>query len=104
MDHIDSIQTRVIICACVTDIPGNPLARPNTLGNLFCNYVLHRDLNAQLQVSGFDSMHIPLGFNSEHPVEKWFIYDLNVVSTLEKHELLEIPHQVFLASRQKDDW
>jgi hypothetical protein len=101
MDHLDSAApTRIVIYACVTDIPGDASRRPWTLGNLFCNAILHRDLNAKLHVSGFDSMHIPHGFDSERPTKRWFIYDLNVVRTLDKDELLKIPHLVYLASWQ----
>ena len=104
MDCIGSGQTRVIIYACVTDLPGNPQARHYTLGDLFCKQVLKRHLNAKLQVSGYDHMYIPPGFDSDQPVKRWFIYDLNVTGRLKEEELLAIPHMVFLASRQNDKW
>jgi hypothetical protein len=104
MDCLRSDQTRVIIYACVTDVPGNPQARHHTLRDLFCNQVLKRPLSATLQVSGYDNIYIPPGFDSDQPVKRWFIYDLNVTGTLEDDELLAIPHMVFLASRQDSAW
>ncbi len=100
-----SAQVRVVIRVRVTDIPGEPLRRYKTLGDIFCNQNLHRPLNAQPHPSGYDGLVILDGFDSEKPVNKWFIYDLNVKSALSRQELLTaVPHQVFLASRESGTW
>ena len=104
METIDSAQTRVIIRACVTDIPGEIGRRPNTLGQIFCSEVLHRNFNKDIKLSGFDSMHIPPGFESRQPIKRWFVCDFNVVSELRKEELLAIPHLVYHASLISGRW
>ncbi len=104
METINSAQTRVFIRACVTDIPGEMSRRPNTLGQIFCSEVLHRDFNKDIKLSGFDSVHIPPGFESLQPIKRWFVCDLNVVSELGKEELLAIPHLVYHASLINGRW
>ncbi len=104
METIDFAQTRVIIRACVTDIPGEISQRPNTLGQIFCSEVLHRDFNKDIKLSGFDSVHIPPGFESLQPRKLWFVCDLNVVSKLGTEELLAIPHLVYHASLINGAW
>lgn len=104
METIDSAPTRIIIRACVTDIPGELGRRPNTLGEIFCSNVLHRDFNGDIKPSGFDSVHIPPGFESLQPIKRWFVCDLNVVSELGKEELLAIPHLVYHASLIDGKW
>ncbi|GAB1202902.1 hypothetical protein APSETT445_001526 [Aspergillus pseudonomiae] len=95
---------RVIISACVTDIGGNPQRRHNTLGSAFCEEVLNREFHAPLQPTGYDHVHIPADFDSAKPVKRWFIFDLNVRGELGADEVAQIPHQVYLASRQGDNW
>ena len=34
----------------------------------------------------------------------WFLYDFNVREPLDKVDVLEIPHQVYLATRQTEYW
>jgi len=104
MDAAVGSQTRVIIRACVKDIPGDVLRRPITLGELFCTKIFNRKLNTRIQSSGFDAVHIPQGFDSEEPVRRWFIYDLNVVTELGEEELLGIPHFVYQAHLVNDEW
>jgi len=104
METIDSAQTRVIIRACVTDIPSEMSWRPNTLRQIFCSEVLHRDFNKDIKLSGYDSMHISPGFESLQPIKQWFVCDLNVVSELGKEELLVIPHLVYHASWINGRW
>lgn len=104
METIDSTQTRIIIRVCVTDIPGEISRRPDTLGQIFCSEVLHRDFNPDINLSGFDSIHIPPSFESLQPINQWFICDLNVVCELEKEELLAIPHRVYHASLVDGTW
>ncbi|RMZ67686.1 hypothetical protein GMOD_00001646 [Pyrenophora seminiperda CCB06] len=90
---------RVIIRVRVTDIPGEPLRRHTTLGEMFCDKILHRPLIAQPNPTCYDGMHIPDEFYSELPVKRWFIYDINVQGHLDREQLLDIPHKVFLASK-----
>lgn len=97
-------QTRVVVYSCVTDIPGSREARPNTLGNIFCKQVLQRELKTRVRLSGFDCVHYLPGFDSDHDIQRWFLYDLNVVTPLDKQEVLSIPHMVFLARRSGDKW
>jgi len=104
METINPAQTRVIIHACVADIPGDINRRPNTLGQIFCSEVLHRDFNKDIKLSGFDSVHIPPDFESVQPIKGWFVCDLNVVSELEKEELPAIPHLVYHASLINGRW
>ncbi|KAI9759977.1 MAG: hypothetical protein M1840_002754 [Geoglossum simile] len=104
MDLIGSNQVRVIIRVCVSDIPGDPLARHQTLGDQFCQQTLLRPFSTKLQASGYDHVHIPGGFDLDKRVNRWFIYDLNVTTELEKEGLDTIPHMVFCASRQNDHW
>ncbi|KAH8698129.1 hypothetical protein GQ44DRAFT_718427 [Phaeosphaeriaceae sp. PMI808] len=99
-----STPTRIIIKACVTDIPGDVCRRPITLGEIFCHKVLNRQLNTRIQESGFDAIHIPGGFDSKRPLRRWFIYDLNVVEELGKDELNTISHSVYQAHLVKNEW
>jgi hypothetical protein len=97
-------EIRVIIRVCVTDLPGDPHRRHTTLGELFSESILHRPIQQQITATGYDGIVIPPGFSSEKPVNKWFIYDLNVQSTKTRDEMLRVPHKVYLASRREDDW
>lgn len=98
-----STQTRVIVRVRVTDIPGKPLRRHTTLAEIFCNQVLHRPLNPQPNPSCYDGMHIPEGIDSDNPVKRWLIYDINVQGPLNQEELLDIPHKVFLACKNGEE-
>ncbi|KAF7587766.1 hypothetical protein BBP40_006726 [Aspergillus hancockii] len=98
------IPMRVIVSACVTDIAGPPQGRHNTLGKAFCEEVLNREFLAPLQPTGYDHVHIPADFDTTKPVKRWFIFDLNVRGELDAAEVAQIPHRVYLASRQGDKW
>ena len=101
----DGKESRIIIRARVTDIPGDPYRRPITLGDLFCTQVLRRSFNTTITASSFDFVNIPQGFDSDDPVKRWFIYDLNVACRPEPQDLLErVPHQVYQASFIDDKW
>lgn len=93
---------RVIVFARVTDIPGDALARPCTLGNFLCNHELGRDLDLN-GADQFDYVHIPPGFDSENPVNRWFVYDLGVTGPLNETEVSQNLHCVYLCSFQGDD-
>jgi hypothetical protein len=97
-------EVRVVIRVCVTDLPGNPLGRHTTLAELFSANVLHRPINQVVTAAGYDGVFIPPGFNSEKPVNKWFIYDLNVSGQKNRDELLKLPHKVYLASSHGGNW
>jgi hypothetical protein len=94
------MSKRVCIKACVQDIPGNPLARTSTLGELFCQKVLRRPFRETLDVESYDHSHIPPGFDSPNPVNVWFVFDLDVKGELDKERLDSVPHFVYLASVQ----
>lgn len=86
---------------CVTDLPGSP---HNFLGNLFCQQVLKRNFNNKLQISNYDYIHLPPNFDTDKPVLRWFICDLNVNCRLDTNGLLSLPHKVYYVSRQNDEW
>lgn len=104
MEEVCKSQTRVIIRVCVSDIPGEIGRRPNTLGQKFCSQILHRDFKKEIELSGFDSIHIPPGFDSTEPVSRWFVYDLNVKGELDKDAVKAIPHFVYFASLVNEKW
>jgi methylsterol monooxygenase len=91
---------RIIIYACVTDIDGCAQRRHVRLGEDFCSFTLHRPLNSTLDPACYDHIHIPADFDSEQPLKRWFILDLNVTQPLNKEEMSLLPHQVYLASLQ----
>ncbi|KAH8595096.1 hypothetical protein B0O99DRAFT_672303 [Bisporella sp. PMI_857] len=95
---------RVIIRACVTDIPGNKFARSTRLAQDFSEQVRNRPFHNNLQAECHDSEHVLPGFDSDNPVNAWFIIDFNVKCSLSKEEVLALPHEVYLASRQGNSW
>jgi hypothetical protein len=72
IDAVAGFQIRIIIRACVEDIPDDVLRRPITLGELLCTKVYNRKLSTSIQSSGFDDVHIPRGFDSEEPTKTIF--------------------------------
>ncbi|CAG8941403.1 unnamed protein product [Penicillium salamii] len=92
-------STRVIIYACVTDIDGCPQRRHLQLGE-DVSTMLGRPFRSTLDPAGYDHVHIPADFDSEKPIKRWFILDWNVTQVLSRDAVSEIPHQVYLASRQ----
>lgn len=100
---MDDIPRRVMVYACVTDIPGNPQRRHNTLGEALCNQVLGREFHAELQPSSYDHVHIPADFDSDQPLKRWFIFDLNVKQQLTTEAVGQLPHFVYLASFQNSE-
>jgi hypothetical protein len=95
---------RVIIRACVTDIPGNKLARPTRLAQDFSEQVRNRPFNNNPKAECHDSEHVLPNFDSDNAVKAWFIIDFNVKCSLSKEEVLALPHEVYHASRQGDSW
>jgi hypothetical protein len=102
-DSLDD-PLRVIIKACVTDIPGDKLARSTTLAQVFSEQVRKRPFNNNLKAKCHDSEHILPLFDSDNAVRTWFIIDFNVTCELSKEEVLALPHEVYLATRQGDSW
>ncbi|EKD15646.1 hypothetical protein MBM_06274 [Drepanopeziza brunnea f. sp. 'multigermtubi' MB_m1] len=96
--------TRVIIRACVTDIPGDPHARPHRLGRDFCQQILSRPYADDLQAECHDATHILPNLDAPNEGRAWFMYDFNVVGPLSKQEILAIPHSVYHATRRGDSW
>lgn len=97
---MDPHPTRIIIYARVTDIEGCPQGRHIKLGNDFCQDVLARPFKSTLRPGGYDHVHIPGGFDSDGPLKRWFILDLDVTQPLSREDVLRLPHKVYLASRQ----
>lgn len=102
--HIMAHSMRVLVYARVSDIPGNPQARHIALGDLLTGNLLGRRFYATPRPPVYDHVHIPADFDSSEPLERWFIFDLNVGETLSRSEVTRLPHLVYLASRQGDDW
>lgn len=94
---------RVVIWVVVTDIPGEPLRRHTTLGEDFCQQTLYRQFRAQ-PGDVHDGVSVPDGFEKEEAVKRWFVYDLDVTESLDQSQLMEIPHQVYIASRKDNEW
>lgn len=101
---MNSHPTRIAVYACVTDIDGCPQRRHVKLGEAFCRDILNRAFNATLHPAGYDHIHIPPDFDSSNPLKRWFILDLDVTQPLSKEDVLQLPHQVYLASHQGDKW
>ncbi|KAL4886823.1 hypothetical protein BJY04DRAFT_42311 [Aspergillus karnatakaensis] len=95
---------RAVVRATVTDIPGHPQQRFDTLAKAFCSQVLNRGFYPTLQVSSYDHAHIPADFDSDTPVTRWFIIDLNVRQELTRDEVMGIPHSVYLAGYENHEW
>lgn len=98
--NMDPHPTRIIIYACVTDIDGCPQRRHVKIGEDFCAAMFNRAFNPTLHPAGYDHIHIPADFDSQKPLKRWFILDLDVVKQLGKEDVLQLPHQVYLASQQ----
>lgn len=91
---------KIIIYACVTDIDGCPRRRHVKIGENYCETILNRSLKPTLLPAGYDHIHIPADFDSQNPLKRWFILDLDVTQPLNQEDVLQIPHQVYLASQQ----
>ena len=103
MDY--STQMRVAVRVRVTDLPGEPLSHPWTLGNIICNEFLHHPLNSWPDPLSYDDMIILEEFNLDKPIERWFIYNLNIKCALNWEELLIIIfYKVFLVSQETSTW
>lgn len=85
-------EQRVIIRAHVKHILGNPLAHPFTLGKLFSQKILNRELRKEWNPNGLDAIHILPGFDSQND-----IIDFGVKCHIKRPELTKTPHQQYLA-------
>ncbi|KAL4915470.1 hypothetical protein BDW62DRAFT_124645 [Aspergillus aurantiobrunneus] len=95
---------RIIVYVCVSDIPGHPQRRHIALGDAVCRDLLSRKFHDAPRPAVYDHVHIPADFDSGLPLNRWFIFDLNVRESLSSTDVKRIPHQVYLASRQGDEW
>jgi hypothetical protein len=86
------------------DIPSGRLARVRCLGSNFCQQILGREMNNDLQAECHDAEHCLPNFDSENDVKAWFLYDFNVTGPLDKTEVLKISHKVYHATRQEGSW
>ncbi|KAH6706279.1 hypothetical protein BKA61DRAFT_697916 [Leptodontidium sp. MPI-SDFR-AT-0119] len=95
---------RVTIRVRVTEIPTNPENRVSRLGRDFCQQILQRPFNNNLQDECHDAMYFLPNFDSENDVKAWFLYDFNVMHPLSKEEVLTIQHEVYHATWKGDTW
>ncbi|KAF4629659.1 hypothetical protein G7Y89_g8486 [Cudoniella acicularis] len=106
--EMNNNPTRVIIKAHLRDIPAETKQRVHRLGSDFCEQMLGRPINIQVQQGGYDAMHFLPGFDSairnDENISRYFIYDFNVTGRLDKEELLGIEHKFYLATRIGDSW
>jgi hypothetical protein len=93
---------RFIIRVSVQDIPGDPLARPFTLCEKFCQDVLQRSARLEVCDDGFDAVHIPPSFDSEEDVRIWFMVDTGVKGKVRREDVHKIPLKAYLG-RLDDD-
>jgi len=100
------IQTSycVVIRVRVQDIPSNKNSRVRCLGKEFCQQVMGREMNLDLESACHGAEHYLPNFDSDNDVRSWFIYDFNVKGTLSRQDLLDVPDMVYLASRVNDTW
>jgi len=97
-------EIRIIIRVQVNNLPGDPNRRHLTIGELFSEKVLFRPIDYTIRPDGYDNVVIPPGFDSDKPVNRWFIIDLNVKGPKTRAELLDTPHKVYLACKNDDNW
>ena len=98
---------RVVIYARPSDIEGDPLGRPVTLGQDFCVQVAKRDLHDlrhEINSNNYDAAFFPPGFDSDTPRGIYFLFDLGVTGPLGQDELATIPHLSFYATRHNGVW
>ncbi|KAL5335589.1 hypothetical protein BJX70DRAFT_390531 [Aspergillus crustosus] len=95
---------RAVIWANVTDIPGDPQTRSDTLAEAFCAQVLKREFSPTLQPSSYDYVHIPADIDSDKPLKRWFIIDFDVKEQLPTQSVILLPHLVYLARYQHPEW
>ena len=93
---------RACIRLRVKNIPGEILKRPWTLGQIFCQFRLQRDLDPLGDSHSFDDFRIPGGFDSEEDVKRWFVYDLGVEGQVARTEHHRITHEVYRGCRMED--
>jgi hypothetical protein len=101
---MDANPLRAVIRVCVTDIPGDRLARSHHLGRDFCSQVLGRKLTERHE-GGIDFVHVLPNFDSKNPVNAWFLFDFNATEQIDKSQIsTTIPHKVYHATRKNDSW
>ncbi|KAF2454522.1 hypothetical protein BDY21DRAFT_291128 [Lineolata rhizophorae] len=95
---------RVVVYARVTDIEGDSLTRPVTLGYDVCAQLHLRDLHNQITFEGYDAVHCLPHFDSPKYIKIYILFDFGVTGSLSKDELAQLPHYVFLATRHNGAW
>ena len=90
-------EIRIIIRACVLDIPGRIEDRAKTLGHIFVLQEYDRSLNCTPTNEAFDAVHILEPQMSRNPVRAWFMYDLNVTQARSETEQSRLRHKAYLA-------
>lgn len=100
---MESVPKRICVYTHVTDIDGHPQRRHTKIGEDFCQTVLGRPFNSTLNPSNYDHIHIPGDFDSSEPLKRWFILDLDVIQRLSKEQVLQLAHEVYVASKQNGE-
>lgn len=104
MEIFRNDSAHMILRVLTIDIPGNLQDRQNTIARMFCKQVLNCLFNREIQVSKYDYSHVTPDFDSNTPVRRWFIYDLNVTHPLTRQEILSLAHVVYQVSQQGNKW
>lgn len=103
MEEFES-EARILIRAQVQSIPGDPLARPVTLGQIFCQTQLERDLVLDDENPTFDVPHVPPQFDSNDNISVWFMFDLGVrrQKPIARAELSKVPLEAYFACHDEE--
>jgi hypothetical protein len=104
MEEFRSGSARVILRVCPRELPGHPQDRQNTAATMFCEKILKRQFNKDIQASKYDFSHATPNFDSDELVRRWYICDLNVIGPLTKEDVLSLPHAVYQMSLQNGEW
>jgi len=104
MDEFRNESCRVILRVCPKDLPGHPRDRQNTAASLFSERILNRPFNRDIRASKYDFAHATPNFDSDEPVRRWYICDLNVTGPLPREDILSLPHAVYQMSLQRGEW
>lgn len=96
-------QQRVIIRINVRTIPGNSQSRPFTVGEAFSLSTFKQSMRNEQSADGFDAVHIPPHFDTDHNVKVWFMYDFGVKHELSRLEVTKLPLNAYTAQYDASD-
>lgn len=93
---------RFIVKVSVKDIPGEPNARPFSLYEAFSAEVLQRPSRLEACADGFDAIHIPPEFDTQHAAQRWFIIDTGVREKIPREDMHNVPLKAFVGHLDDD--